>query len=139
MSQTADLEHLFQLEQILSIGSILGEWSDYCDDSNDSANKVENKCTSQNESVSSATDPYDNSTTSFDPGGDSEKPTKIDGGEKMNEDSEINYSKKIRDHILVLYQIVSRHLWRDKKSMVVQGLWCFGTYLAKIFSFAQTF
>merc|ERR1711981_274182 len=95
MTETADLEHMFQLEQILSLGSPIQEWSGYGDDSNDSAANMKNRSSTQSqESISQATDPKDNSTTSFDPGGDPEVPAKIGGGEEgdINENSKILHS-----------------------------------------------
>ena len=71
MSQTADLKHLFQLEQILSVIPSSNEWS--YDQDQESEHSFDNKTKDENtpqirEDCSSGVSER-NSTTSFDPGG----------------------------------------------------------------------
>ena len=94
MSQTADLQHLFQLEQILSVTPNSREWS-YCPDEEpqqSSANTIEhgNAVSKEEGSSLSPSEPTLNSTTSFDPGGTKRTRTTEDGGNKevWNEDSD---------------------------------------------------
>ena len=94
MSQTADLQHLFQLEQILSVRPNSREWS-YCLDEESqqsSANTIEHG-NSVNKEEDSSLEPSEqnlNSTTSFDPGGTQLKRTIEDNGSKIecSEDSD---------------------------------------------------
>ena len=94
MSQTADLQHLFQLEQILSVTPNSREWS-YCPDEESqqsSANTIEhgNAVSKEEGSFLSPSEPALNSTTSFDPGGTQRTRTAEDNGNKQvwNEDSD---------------------------------------------------
>ena len=70
MSQTADLGHLYQLEQILSLRSILDEQCDRDTILDDSLTDAEVPCIeSQKLSTSCTGEPHDRSVTPFDPGG----------------------------------------------------------------------
>ena len=95
MSQAADLEHLFQLEQILSLRSILGEQCDNYSILEDSLMNDEVNCReTQNRLNSTKGEPHDSSITSFDPGGEVEslRQKDVENKDQDKEDSEIQQS-----------------------------------------------
>ena len=121
MSQTADLEHLFQLEQILSLGSDLREWSNSGDDSQGSDLSYGSKqITKPKQSNSSAIEPYSISTTSFDPGGDDEIETGKNEEEKVSsqEDSDPGNSNHLRSSENSDNNIPSLSVLRNEKEIL---------------------
>ena len=76
MSRTADLEHLFQLEQVLSLRPSIPEWSsESCNDPPESLIDSDGTCTTKHKLSNSTLieQNHNFTTTSFDPGGDTNK------------------------------------------------------------------
>ena len=81
MSQTADLQNLFQLHQILSLEPVVKEWSD--DDLSEdkdlpqgaltNSQPLQNQISCRQPKDAGILDSPNISTTSFDPGGDNQK------------------------------------------------------------------